>query len=46
MNTSQNYPDPLLSAGQLHVSDISFRSKEKGWKEYRVAIRLKVGSII
>ena len=46
MNTSQKYPDPLLSAGQLHVSDISFRSKEKGWKEYRVTIRLKEGSII
>ena len=41
LNTSQELPDTLLSADRLYVSDISFRSKEKGWKEYMMTIKLK-----
>ena len=41
LNTSQELPDTLLSADRLYVSDISFRNKEKGWKEYRMTIKLK-----
>ena len=41
LNTSQELPDTLLSADRLYISDISFRNKEKGWKEYRMTIKLK-----
>ena len=42
VNTNEELLLLSLPVDRLHISDISFRCKEKGWKKYNIVIKMKV----